>query len=263
LRVTFINHSTVLLQMDGLNILTDPIWSKRSVPLVGQRRRRPPGIRFEDLPPIDVVLVSHDHHEHMDIPTLRRLAAEHHPPVYVGLGNAAFLARKGVPGGRDLDWWQSVEISPGVTVTAVPARHLSGRGLFDHDRTLWCGFVVKGPSGSIYFAGDTGWGAHFAAIGKRFPHVRLALLPIGGFKPEWYMREQHMGPADAVRAHRALGAATTVPVHFGTFPQSSDAETEPLDVLRATLAEAPDIAPHFVVLDNGQALDVPPVSPLR
>ena len=256
LRVTFINHSTVLLQMDGVNILTDPIWSKRSVPIVGSRRRRPPGIRFEDLPPIDVVLVSHDHHEHMDLPTLRRLAAVHHPAVYVGLGNAAFLARKGVPGGHDLDWWQSAEILPGITLTAVPARHMSGRGLFDHDRTLWCGFVIQGPSGSVYFAGDTGWGAHFAAIGERFPHLRLALLPIGGFQPPFYMREQHMGPQDAVSAHRVLGAATTIPIHFGTFPQSSDAETEPLDVLRAALANAPDVAPHFIALDNGQSLEV-------
>jgi L-ascorbate metabolism protein UlaG (beta-lactamase superfamily) len=259
LRVTLVNHSTLLVQMDNVNILTDPMWSKRSVPMVGKRRRRPPGIRFEDLPPIDVVLVSHDHHDHMDLPTLRRLLRKGHPVIDVGLGNAAFLARKGVPGGHDLDWWQSAEIAPGITVTAVPARHMSGRGLFDHDRTLWCGFVVVGPSGSVYFAGDTGWGSHFGQIGKRFPGLRLALLPIGGFKPVWYMREQHLGPEDAVRARRELGAATMVPIHFGTFPDGEEAETEPADVLRAILHAMTDEAPHVAILDNGQSLDVPAV----
>src|SRR4029453_3908733 len=139
-------------------ILTDPIWSKQTVPIFGVRRRRPPGIRFEDLPPIDVILVSHDHYDHMDLPTLRRLARTHRPQLYVSLGNATFLAGKSVPGATDLDWGQSAEIASGVTVTAVLARHLSGRELFDQDHRLWCGFVVQSASGSVYFADDTGWG---------------------------------------------------------------------------------------------------------
>jgi L-ascorbate metabolism protein UlaG (beta-lactamase superfamily) len=265
MRVTFVNHATVLLQMDGVNVLTDPTWAKRSDPVVGPRRRRPPGLRFEDLPPIDAVLVSHDHHDHMDLPTLRRLSAAFHPAVFVGLGNAAYLASKGVSGGRDLDWWQSAEIAPGVRVTAVPARHTSQRGLFDRDRTLWCGFVVSGPGGAAYFAGDTGFGAHFRLIHDRLPLLRLALLPIGGFVPEWYMHQQHMGPADAVHACDVLGAATCIPMHFGTFPISDDAEFEPVDGLRAALAEHPPPVPRFAILDNGQALDVPalPAPPPR
>lgn len=261
MRVTFVNHATVLLQIDAVNILTDPTWAKRAIPWIGPRRRRPPGLRFEDLPRIDAVLVSHDHHDHMDLPTLRRLAAAFHPLVLTSLGNAAYLARKGIPGGRDLDWWQSAEIAPGVRVTAVPARHHSGRSLFDRDRTLWCGFVVTGSSGSAYFAGDTGFGSHFAQIRERFPHLRLALLPIGGFVPVWYMHQQHMGPKDAVRASAALGAATTVPMHFGTFPVSDDAEFEPLEELRAAIEELPDPKPRFVILDNGESLDVPPLEP--
>jgi L-ascorbate metabolism protein UlaG (beta-lactamase superfamily) len=260
LRVTFVNHATLLIQMDGLNILTDPIWSKQAAPLFGARRHRPPGIRFEDLPPIDVVLVSHDHYDHMDLPTLRRLARAHRPRLYVGLGNAAFLAGEGVPGAIDLDWWQSAEIAPGVRVTAVAARHMSGRGLFDQDHRLWCGFVVQGVSGSVYFAGDTGWGSHFAEIGRRFPGLRLALLPIGGFKPVWYMREQHLGPADAVAAHRTLGATTSVPMHFGTFPNGDDAETEPVTTLRAVLDASTDVAAHFIILDNGESAEVPPAA---
>ena len=262
LRVTFVNHATLLIQMDGLNILTDPIWSKQTVPIFGVRRRRPPGVRFEDLPPIDVILVSHDHYDHMALPTLRRLARTHRPHLYVGLGNAIFLAGKGVPGAVDLDWWQSADIAPGITVTAVVARHMSGRGLFDRDHRLWCGFVVQGPSGSVYFAGDTGWGSHFAEIGRRFPNLRLALLPIGGFKPRWYQHEQHLGPADAVAVHRTLGATTSVPIHFGTFPNGDDAETEPVTTLRAVLDASPDVAPHFVILDNGESAEIPPTSSL-
>ncbi len=261
LRVTFVNHSTFLVQTEGINVLTDPTWSERSAPFVGARRHRPPGIRFDDLPQIDVVLVSHDHHDHMDLPTLARLQAAWKPAVYTGLGNAALLARHGIAGARELSWWQTLVIAPGVTLTAVPARHMSGRGLFDHDRTLWCGFVLSGPSGSVYFAGDTGWGSHFAPIGEAFPNLRLAILPIGGFQPAWYMREQHMSPDDAVAAHRILGASTSIPMHFGTFPNAADGELEPADTLRAALAKAPDVAPHFVILDNGQSLDVPPARP--
>jgi L-ascorbate metabolism protein UlaG (beta-lactamase superfamily) len=242
--------------MDGLNILTDPTWAERSAPVVGVRRRRPPGLRLDELPPIDVVLVSHDHHDHMNLETLARLEAAWAPAVYTALGNAPWLTRRGIAPARDLDWWQTALVARDVTVTAVPARHMSGRGLLDHDRRLWCGFVVSGPSGSVYFAGDTGWGAHFASIGEAFPRLRLALLPIGGFEPAWYMREQHMGPDDAVQAHRVLGAATSVPMHFGTFPNAADGEFDPVDGLRAALARSPDVAPHFVALDNGESLEI-------
>jgi L-ascorbate metabolism protein UlaG (beta-lactamase superfamily) len=147
-----------------------------------------------------------------------------------------------------------------VTVTAVPARHSSGRSPFERDRTLWCGFVVSGPSGAVYFAGDTGWGAHFPVIAEAFPRLRLALLPIGGFRPIWYMREQHLGPEDAIAAERLLDAATVVPMHFGTFPNAGDAELEPVRTLREALERSPDVAPRFVVLDNGASLEVPPVA---
>jgi L-ascorbate metabolism protein UlaG (beta-lactamase superfamily) len=261
LRVTFVNHATLLIQMDGVNILTDPTWAKRSVPVVGRTRRRPPGLRFDELPKIDAVLVSHNHQDHMDLPTLRRLAKNFDPVVYTGLGNARFLAKNGVTEGHDLDWWQSVEIAPGITVTAVPARHHSGRSLFDKDRTLWCGFVVKGPSGSVYFAGDTGYGSHFEEIGRRFPNLRLAILPIGGFKPIWYMQSQHIGPEAALQALKDLGAASMIPMHFGTFPNGDEAETEAVEVLEAAIANSPDLSRRVSILDNGQSVDVAPALP--
>jgi L-ascorbate metabolism protein UlaG (beta-lactamase superfamily) len=263
LRVTFVNHSTVLIQMDGLNLLTDPVWSERVSPFswAGPRRHRPPGLRFGDLPPIDAVLVSHNHYDHMDLETLRRLGALRSTPVFTGLGNAVFLQAHRVPRARDLDWWESAALTPTVTVTAVPARHFSSRSFSDGDRTLWCGFVVTGPSGSVYFAGDTGWGSHFAAIAERFPRLRLALLPIGAYQPRWFMAPAHIDPEQAVRAHEALGAATSVAIHFGTFAQADDGEFEPIEQLRAALARRPQPRPRFLVLDNGQSLDVPPAGP--
>jgi L-ascorbate metabolism protein UlaG (beta-lactamase superfamily) len=259
LRVTFVNHATVLLQMDGVNILTDPVWSERVSPVsfAGPRRHRPPGLRFEDLPPIDAVLVSHNHYDHMDLATLRQLAGAHRPPVFTGLGNTKFLTRQDVPGARDLDWWESAPLGAGVTVTAVPARHFSTRGFIDRDRTLWCGYVVEGPSGSVYFAGDTGWGSHFEKIGRRFPNLRLALLPIGAYRPRWFMAPAHIDPEDAVRAHETLGAATSIAIHFGTFAQADDGETEPIEELRAALARRLGSKPRFLLLDNGESVDVP------
>ncbi|HMM37030.1 MAG TPA: MBL fold metallo-hydrolase, partial [Thermoanaerobaculia bacterium] len=170
IRVTFVNHATVLLQVDGLNVLTDPVWSDRVGPTswLGVKRLRAPGLSMEDLPRIDLVLLSHNHYDHLDLPTLRGLSERFGAPVFTGLGNAEYLRRKGIAEGVDLAWWEKREIAPGIAVTAVPAAHFSGRGLFDRDRTAWCGFVLEGPSGKLYFAGDTGWGPHFAAIRERF-----------------------------------------------------------------------------------------------
>jgi L-ascorbate metabolism protein UlaG (beta-lactamase superfamily) len=170
LRVTFINHATVLIQMDGLNILTDPIWSERASPVrwAGPRRHRAAGLRFEDLPPIDLVLISHNHYDHLDIETLVRLRAEHRPHFVTGLGNRAFLKAREILDVTELDWWEAANVSDELSVTCVPAKHFSGRGLSDADATLWCGYVVQGSEGNVYFAGDTGMGSHFAEINNGF-----------------------------------------------------------------------------------------------
>lgn len=238
-RITLVNHTTFLLQTDGINILTDPIWSERASPLswIGPKRHRPPGIRFEDLPTIHVVLLSHDHYDHMDIPTLKRLARQHRPIIYTGLGNARRLAKLGIRDVVELDWWQAASTSGGMRIHAVPAQHFSGRSPFDRDSTLWCGFVIASKAGTVCFAGDTAFGPHFEQIASQFPDIDVAILPIGAFRPEWFMGEVHMSPEEAVRAHLQLGARISVASHFGTFRLADDGEDEPVERLRLALME--------------------------
>src|SRR5271154_972872 len=240
IRATFIGHSSVLIQLDGINILCDPIWSKRASPFswIGPKRHRPPGISFEHLPKIDLVLQSHDHYDHFDVPTLRRIASQSHPSFAVPLGVAQRLLSKKIAVDSqitELDWWQSAQFSESLRITAVPARHFSGRGLRDRNKTLWCGYVIETPSGTVYFAGDTAYGSHFAAIAERFPEIRLAFLPIGAYRPQWFMGPVHISPQDAVRAHKEVGAATSVAIHFGTFRLADDGEQEAVNELKRAL----------------------------
>jgi L-ascorbate metabolism protein UlaG (beta-lactamase superfamily) len=257
LRITFINHSTTLIQIDDVNILTDPVWSERVSPIsfVGPKRHRAPGIRFDDLPPIDLVLVSHNHYDHMDVATLRALQKRHRPAIVTPIGNAALLRRHGVHDAFELDWWETAHHANGINTTVVPARHFSARALSDRNRNLWSGFVISAPSGHVYFAGDTGWGSHFAEIGRRFAPVRVALLPIGSYMPRWFMQPAHIDPAQAVDAHFVLGARTSVAVHFGTFARGDDGEYDPIRDLNDALAANGN--PPFLVLGQGEGRDLP------
>ncbi len=257
LRVTFINHATVLIQTEGLNILTDPIWSERASPVswAGPKRHRSPGLRFEDLPPIDLVLISHNHYDHLDIQTLVRLNAEHRPRFVTGLGNRAFLNARGIINVSDLDWWDAAKASAELSVTCVPAKHFSGRSLSDGNATLWCGYVVQGSAGSIYFAGDTGMGSHFVEIKNRLGPFRLALLPIGAYLPTWFMHPVHLSPSEAIEVHHVLVARVSMAMHFGTFALGDDGEFEPVHKLRDALNEKNDS--RFWVLGHGEGRDVP------
>jgi len=265
MRVTFVNHATVFVQMDGVNILTDPIWSERCSPVqwAGPRRVHPPGLRFEQLPPIDVVVISHNHYDHFDLPTLRRLAVEHRPRIFVPLGNRSLLDRAKVRGVEELDWWQSAGVREGVRVAAVPAQHFSGRGLSDRDRALWAGFVVTGPTRSMYFAGDTGFGQHFKEVRERYGAPGLALLPIGAYRPEWFMSRVHMSPDEALRAHEVLGAEASVGIHFGTFRLADDGQDEAPERIVTLLREGKQPPPQFWVLGVGESREVPVVERSR
>jgi L-ascorbate metabolism protein UlaG (beta-lactamase superfamily) len=254
-RITMVNHATLLIQQDGVNVLTDPVWSMRTSPVTfaGPYRRRPPGLRFEDLPPIDVVVISHNHYDHLDLDTLARLVEAHQPKILVPLGNKALLDDEGVAGSRDSDWWEKTRISDRVSVTNVPAQHFSGRGMSDRMKTLFSGWVIDGPSARVFFAGDTGYGPHFTRVREKTGAPDVALLPIGAFRPRWFMRAVHTDPQDAVRAHLDLGAQLSIGMHFGTFPLADDGMEEPVVELakaRSAHGIAEDV---FVAPSNGQS----------
>lgn len=254
LRVTFVNHATTLIQFDGLNVLTDPIWSERTSPVswIGPRRHRPPGIRIEDLPSLDAIVISHNHYDHLDVPSLRRLA-DAALPIVLPLGNDLLLAREHLPGAVAMDWWESRPLGERSRLHIVPAQHFSARGSADRDANLWGGFVIENGEDAVYFAGDTGWGPHFGLIAERFPRVRLAILPIGAFKPRWFMAPVHIDPADAIRAHRELRARASMVMHFGTFPLGDDGMTESADLLRSLLDEIPEAGrPSFWIPREGE-----------
>jgi L-ascorbate metabolism protein UlaG (beta-lactamase superfamily) len=259
LRITFVNHATVLVQVDGVNLLTDPIWGEVAgpVPYIARKRRRPPGLRFEDLPPIDAVLISHDHYDHMDIPTLHRLEAAHHPRFIAGLGQAALLDTFGITRVTELDWWQWTGVGS-LRIWGVPARHTCRRGACDRNGRLWLGFVIRSPAGNVYFAGDTGYGPHFQEIAERFGPTRLALLPIAPGLPRKLFASVHLDARDAAIAARALRAEVSIPIHFGTFAQGDESDGEAEAKLREALRE-PGSA-RFVILKNGGSFTSSPAA---
>ncbi len=250
--LTPIGHSTVLLELGELCLLTDPIFSMRCSPsqLAGPRRVCAPGVAAGDLPRVDVVLLSHDHYDHWDTSSLRQLEAEHQPLFVTGVGNARRL--RWVPRERvvELAWWHGVEIGPegaadGTRVTFVPAQHFSGRGAFDRNRSLWGGFVIESTSGSLahprrslYVAGDTGFSDPlFTTLRQTFGTFDACLLPIGAYEPRWFMGPVHMDPEEAVRAHLALGSGFSLGVHYGTFQLTDEGRDEPRTELLAALRE--------------------------
>jgi L-ascorbate metabolism protein UlaG (beta-lactamase superfamily) len=251
--LTFVNHITFLLQFRGLNVLTDPVYSQRVSPFrsLGPRRVRNPGLPFDQLPPIHVVLITHNHYDHLDIETLLRLEAAHSPRFITSLGNRAFLREFGLSAVDELDWWQSLEAN-GATITLTPAQHWSSRRPRNRNRTLWGGFLVRADGRLVYFAGDTGYGKHFRAIREKVGRVELALLPIGAYEPRWFMRDQHMNPEDAVRTHLDLDAKISVGTHFGCFQLTDEGiDDPPLEL--AAARERHGVAPEaFQVLETGE-----------
>jgi L-ascorbate metabolism protein UlaG (beta-lactamase superfamily) len=253
--VTFIGHSTFLIQSARGNILTDPQFSKRASPLqfIGPRRVREPAVRFDDLPAIAVVLLSHNHYDHCDLTTLRRLAERFDPVVVTPLRNAPLVRSTGIREIEELDWFQSASRTP-FPVTLVPAQHFSARTPFDRNRALWGSFIFELSGHRIYFAGDTGYGPHFAQTRERVGAVDLALLPIGAYEPRWFMKDIHMNPDEAVRAHLHLGATQSIGMHFGTFQLTPEGIDAPVQALEAAKRERRIPPEKFRVLGFGESL---------
>jgi L-ascorbate metabolism protein UlaG (beta-lactamase superfamily) len=253
LRATLVNHSTVLLQQRDSNILTDPIWSERASPFswIGPRRLRKPGVAWEHLPRIDAVLLSHNHYDHLDLPALRRLAARGESTFIVPARGARLLRSQNIGPVHELDWGDSLSL-PGFTVHCVPAFHFSSRGIFDRNQTLWCGYVIEYQDRRVYFAGDTGFGPHFAQIRETFGPPDLALLPIGAYEPRWFMSPVHMAPDDAVQAQKILAAKTSIAIHHGTFQLADEGIDTPKTQLIACAQHE-----SFLILANGQFADIP------
>jgi N-acyl-phosphatidylethanolamine-hydrolysing phospholipase D len=232
--VTWVGHSTLLVQLDGVNLLTDPQWSERASPVrfAGPKRMTPPGLHFEDLPHIDLVLISHDHYDHLDVATVRRLAREHRPRFLVPLGLKAWFAELGIGDVEELDWWQSRTVS-GLVATCVPAQHFSGRGLWDRNRRLWSGWAVRGRDRALYFAGDTAYAEVLKEIGKRLGPFDLAAIPIGAYLPSVIMKPGHTTPEEALDVLSDIDGRVLLPIHWGTFDLAEEPIEEPPRRLQA------------------------------
>jgi L-ascorbate metabolism protein UlaG (beta-lactamase superfamily) len=251
---TFVNHATYLIQLKGLNVLTDPVFSERvsPVPFLGPKRVRRPGIEFENLPGIQVVMISHNHYDHMDKISLQRLEDKFHPLFLVPLGEKDRLKGWGLSNVKELDWWQEHKVQE-VSFNFTRVQHWSNRFPWDKRKTLWGGYYIKTPSASIYFGGDSGYGNHYTETKLKLGSPDVAILPIGAYEPRWFMREMHMNPEEAIQAHLDLGSKVSLPMHFGTFQLTDEGIDEPVRSLEAARAEKSLTSEDFPILDQGQS----------
>ncbi len=258
---TWIGHATVLIQVAGMNIITDPFFSKRASPVqwIGPRRVRPPGIALANLPQIDLVLLSHNHYDHMDLQALRQIASRWSPRIVTPLGNGAIIRNSGSKSDiTEIDWWQSLEVSQ-LTITATPAFHWSKRNFHDRNHALWGAFAIATNAGLIYFGADTGYGdgSTFRDIRQRFGRPRLSLLPIGAYEPRWFMKQEHMNPDDAARAHLDLASATSIAIHHSTVRLTDEAFDAPAKAHVRALQDHGIPREQFRLIDAGETLSVP------
>ncbi|HEV8051616.1 MAG TPA: MBL fold metallo-hydrolase [Parachlamydiaceae bacterium] len=262
LRASFVGHSTVLIQTQGLNFLTDPVWSNRASPFknIGPERYAYPGIPIEKLPPIDFILLSHNHYDHMDINTLVQIWDKHRPRIFAPLGNDLVIqALSPEIKVETLDWHESVNISKGVNVHLAPSQHWSKRGFFDQNKALWGAFIVSTPSGNLYFCGDSGYGSGkiFREVRERFGSFRFAMLPLGAYEPRWFMKYFHMNPEEAVFAHKDLGQPYTMAMHYETFRLTDEGFKDPSRQLSEALVEHNVSIERFRALQIGEAWMIP------
>ncbi|MBL0374776.1 MBL fold metallo-hydrolase [Rhizobium sp. KVB221] len=264
LRVTMIGHASLLIQVAGLNILTDPVWSDRVSPFafIGPKRHNAPGLAFDDLPPIDVVLVTHNHYDHLDVSTLKALHRRHAPHIVTPLGNDTII-RRAIADARIsvTDWGDETRLQNDVTIHTEPCHHWSARGSRDRRMALWAAFVIETPAGKIYHIGDTGFhdGINYRAAAEKHGGFRLANLPIGAYEPRWFMQGQHQNPEEAVEGMQLANIAHAAGHHWGTFQLTNEAVDAPLRALEQALAARRIEPARFRALRPGEAFDVPPV----
>jgi L-ascorbate metabolism protein UlaG (beta-lactamase superfamily) len=255
--VTFVGHATFLIQVGATSVLIDPVYSRRASPVsfAGPRRVRAPGVRFEDLPPISLVLLSHNHYDHCDLRALQRLERRFHPLVVTPLGNGRLLGSAGIVQVKEIDWWETAGTAP-LPVTLTPAQHFSARGMFDRNAALWGGFLIEAGGHRILHAGDSGYGPHFREIADRLGPIDVALLPIGAYEPRWFMKDIHMNPAEAVQAHLDLASGQSIAMHFGTFQLTPEGIEEPVRELTEARQKCGLAAERFRVMEVGESLGV-------
>lgn len=256
LGLTFINHASFLIQTSHLNILTDPIFSNRASPFqwVGPKRARNPGLEIKDLPHIDLVVISHNHYDHMDEDSLRELEKKFAPLFIVPLGDAKNLKKFGMTNVIEMDWWQSHKLpNSDLLITFVPVQHWSARSLFDRNKSLWGGYVFTTTKFKIYFGGDTGYGPHFKETSNKLGSFDLSLIPIGAYEPRWFMKDQHMNPEDAVQAHLDLKSKFSLGCHFGSFQLTDEGIDDPLTDLESAKTKLGIKSSDFSTLENGQS----------
>jgi N-acyl-phosphatidylethanolamine-hydrolysing phospholipase D len=259
--VTWLGHASVLLQTGGLNLVTDPMFSERASPVsfVGPKRLIPAAIGVQDLPPIDVVVISHNHYDHLDLPSVKAIDTRNAGATLflVPLGMKAWFLEQGITNVRELDWWQHVEVK-GQRIHFVPVQHWSKRTACDRNKSLWGGYVLEDKDWRFFYAGDTGYSQDFKDIGERFGSINLAAIPIGAYAPRWFMKAQHLDPNDAVQVMLDVRAAQAVAVHWGTFVLTDEAPTEPPRALAASLQRRGVDAARFASLAHGQTVKLAP-----
>lgn len=265
LRVSFIGHSTVLIQTNGYNILTDPIWSQRASPLswIGPKRVCDAGILFDKLPKIDIVLISHNHYDHLDKATLTKIWLRDHPQIITPLGNDTIIRSFHPSIESDaLDWHQSIKIDDNVTITLQPVQHWSSRGFRDRDHALWGAFLIQAEGGNIYFAGDSGYGhgEHFRNTGLEFGPMRFSIIPIGTFEPYWFMKYGHMNPEEAVKAFIDLHSIYGMAIHFATFKLSDESYDLPIQLFKVACRQHEITKNRFRTLYIGESWIVPEIN---
>jgi len=255
IQITWIGHTTFLIQAGGINILTDPVFSDRVSPFSfgGIKRLIPPGLRIDELPGIQAVVISHNHYDHLDSPTIEQLGQQ--VTYFVPLGLGAWLKKRNMEKVVEMDWWQSSALN-GIAFHSVPIQHFSGRSPFDRNKTLWSGWIIETQQGRIFFAGDTGYSPQFKEIGDRFRPIRVSILPIGAYRPRWFMSPVHVDPPEAIRIHKDTLSERSIASHWGTFNMADEPPGEPPVYLRKSLKEAGIGEEEFILMSVGETLSV-------